>query len=82
MYVCIGKTIVVNHKEIISILDFREIKDVTERHKWLENPQTRKIVDTQRVKSLIVTPFLTYASPLSPQNLIKKINETSRRNRL
>ena len=82
MYVCIGKTIVVNHKEIITILDFREIKDGTERDKWLENPQTRKIVDVQRVKSLVVTPFLTYASPLSPQNLIKKINETSRRNRL
>lgn len=68
--------------EIITILDFREIKDETERHMWLDNPQTRKIVDTQRVKSLVVTPFLTYASPLSPQNLIKKINETSRRNRL
>jgi len=64
------------------ILDFREIKDGTDRDKWLENPRTRQIVDTQRVKSLVVTPFLTYASPLSPQNLIMKINETSRRNRL
>lgn len=82
MYVGLGKTIVVNHMDILAILDFREMKDATKQDAWLEHPRTRMIVDHHRVKSLIVTPFLTYASPLSPQNLIKKMNETSRRKRL
>lgn len=82
MYVGLGKTIVVNHMDILAILDFREMKDATKRDSWLKHPRTRTIVDHHRVKSLIVTPFLTYASPLSPQNLLKKMNETSRRKRL
>jgi hypothetical protein len=82
MYVGLGKTIVVNHMDILTILDIREIKDATKRDSWLENPRTQMIVDHHRVKSLVVTPFLTYASPLSPQNLLKKMNETSRRKRL
>jgi hypothetical protein len=82
LYVGIGKTVFVNHMDILVILDFREIKDETERDLWLENPRTRKIVNIQRVKSLVVTPYLIYASPLSPQNLVKKMNENSRRNRL
>lgn len=82
MYVGLGKTIVVNHMDILAILDFREMKDATKRDSWLKHPRTRTIVDQHRVKSLIVTPFLTYASPLSPQNLLKKMNETSRRKRL
>ena len=72
LYVVIGKDIVVMYSEILSILDFREIKDETERDSWLQNPRTRCLVEIPRVKSLIVTPFLTYASPLSPQNIVKK----------
>ena len=82
MYIGIGKNIVVNHLDILTILDFRELKDATKLDSWLENPRTRLIADHHRVKSLIVTPFLTYASPLCPQNLMKKMNETSTRKRL
>ena len=74
LYVVIGKSIVVKYSEILTILDFREIKDETEREAWLENSRTQVLTDTTRVKSLIITPFITYASPLSPQNIIKKIN--------
>ena len=73
MYVVIGKSIVVKYSEILTILDFRELKDETERDAWLQNSRTRVLTETPRVKSLIVTPFLTYASPLSPQNIIKKL---------
>lgn len=72
LYVGIGKNFVLNHMDILMILDFREIKDASKRDSWLENPRTRKIVNNQRVKSLVVTPLLIYASPLTPQNLIKK----------
>jgi len=74
LYVVIGKAIVVKYSEILTILDFREIKDETERDAWLQNSRTRFLTDRHRVKSLVVTPFLTYASALSPQNIIKKIN--------
>lgn len=74
LYVVIGKSIVVKYSEILTILDFREIKDEAERDAWLQNSRTRVLTETTRVKSLIVTPFLTYASALSPQNIIKKIN--------
>lgn len=78
MYVYIGKTVVVKHTEILTILDFRELFGETNRDQWLNHPRTSKLVESDRVKSLVVTPSLTYASPYSPQNLIKKINETSR----
>ena len=74
LYVVIGKSIVVKYSEILTILDFREIKDEAERNAWLRHSRTRVLTETSRVKSLIVTPFLIYASPLSPQNIIKKIN--------
>jgi len=74
LYVVIGMSIVVKYSEILTILDFREIKDDKECDAWLQNTQTRSLVERQRVKSLIVTPLLTYASPLSPQNIVKKIN--------
>ncbi|WP_233260486.1 hypothetical protein [Paenisporosarcina sp. OV554] len=74
LYVVIGNSIVVKYSEILTILDFREIKEETERDAWLQNSRTRVLTDRPRVKSLIVTPFLTYASPLSPQNIMKKIN--------
>lgn len=74
LYVVIGKSIVVKYSEILTILDFREIKDEAERDAWLQNSRTRVLTERPRVKSLIVTPFLTYASALSPQNIIKKIN--------
>ena len=74
LYVVIGKSIVVKYNEILTILDFREIKDETERDTWLENPRTQPLTERHRVKSLVVTPFSTYASPLSPQNIMKKIN--------
>lgn len=74
LYVVIGKLIVVKYSEILTILDFREIKDEKERDAWLQNSQTQSLVEKPRVKSLIVTPLLTYASPLSPQNIVKKIN--------
>ena len=77
LYVVIGKEIVVKYSEILTILDFREIKDETERDAWLQNPRTRVLTEGPRVKSLIVTPFLMYASPLSPQNITKKINQIS-----
>lgn len=64
LYVVIGKLIVVKYSEILTILDFREIKDEIERDAWLQNSQS--LVEKPRVKSLIVTPLLTYASPLSP----------------
>ncbi|HSO58068.1 MAG TPA: hypothetical protein VLQ66_07515 [Paenisporosarcina sp.] len=70
----IGKSIVVKYSEILTILDFREIKNEAERDVWLQNSRTRVLTETTRVKSLIVTPYLTYASPLSPQNIMKKIN--------
>ena len=81
MYVYIGETVVVKHMEILTILDFREVFGDTNRDEWLNHPRTYKLVESNRVKSLVVTPLLTYASPYSPQNLIKKINETSRENR-
>lgn len=74
LYVVIGKSIVVKYSEILTILDFREIKDEAERDAWLQNSRTQVLTELPRVKSLIVTPFLTYASALSPQNIIKKIN--------
>lgn len=74
LYVVIGKSIVVKYSEILTILDFREIQDEAERDAWLQNSRTRVLTELPRVKSLIVTPFLTYASALSPQNIIKKIN--------
>lgn len=77
MYVVIGKSIVVKYSEILTILDFREIKDETVQDAWLENPRTRLLTERHRVKSLVVTPFLTYASPLSPQNIAKKLNNNN-----
>ncbi len=74
LYVVIGNSIVVKYSEILTILDFREIKDEAEKDAWLQNSRTQVLTDRLRVKSLIVTPFLTYASPLSPQNIMKKIN--------
>jgi len=74
LYVVIGKSIVVKYSEILTILDFREIKDESERDMWLQNSRTQPLTERHRVKSLVVTPFLTYASPLSPQNIVKKIN--------
>ena len=74
LYAVIGMEIVVMYSEILTILDFREIKDETERDAWLQNSRTRSLVERHRVKSLVVTPFLAYASPLSPQNIIKKLS--------
>jgi len=74
LYVVIGKSIVVKYSEILTILDFRELKDETIQDAWLNNARTRLLTERPRVKSLVVTPFLTYASPLSPQNIVKKIN--------
>lgn len=74
LYAVIGESIVVKYSEIITILDFREMKDETEKDAWLQNSRTRVLVERHRVKSLVVTPFLTYASPLSPQNIEKKFN--------
>ena len=73
LYVFIGKTIVVKYSEILMLIDFREIKDETERDAWLQSSRTRTLAEKHRVKSLVVTPFLTYASPYSPQNIMKKL---------
>ncbi len=78
LYVVIGQSVVVRYSEILTILDFREIKNETEQDAWLQKSSTRFLTEKSQVKSLIVTPLLTYASPLSPQNILKKISRISK----
>lgn len=80
MFIHLGEDKMIRTKEVIAIFDYGLFAEGGRNHPFLSNANSgeqAKSVDTQAIKSVVVTEDNLYLSPFSPATLKRRSEQSS-----